>query len=103
MKTNSAHSVHFMPCTGNDPFTDLALAVIHQAAEDYRSLGKKLVKLEKEEDPEALPEQKKCADCMKAISRFFLSDWYSSLSGIDNGSLVLEELDKEVFGKDDCA
>lgn len=46
-------------------------------------------------------EQKHIRQQMTAISRFFLGDWYRTLSGLNNGPAILEMLDKEVFGNDE--
>lgn len=77
-----------------DPYQELAIGIIRQAAEDYRNLGKKL-----QRDGSAI-EKKHISSEMKEISRFFLSGWYSTLSGLDNGSDLLGNLDQEVFGDD---
>lgn len=77
-----------------DPFQELAISIIRQAAEDYRWLGKRVQR------NGSLIEKKHMEDEMKKISRFFLSGWYSTLSGCDNGADVLELLDQEVFGDD---
>ena len=79
------------PC---DPYQELAIAVIRQAADDYRSLGRKSI------ESGSTLEQKNIRQQMIEISRFFLSDWYGFLSGLDNGAEVLELLDVEVFGID---
>ena len=34
---------------------------------------------------------------MTSISRFFLGDWFCTLSGADNGSAILRMLDSEVL------
>ena len=77
-----------------DPYQALALAVIRQAADDYRSLAKRIDMADSDEERERLTEM------MKSISRFFLSDWFSQLSGSDEGPAILERLDEEVFGCD---
>ena len=84
---NDGNSTH-------NPFAELAVAVIKRAISDYRLLGSKLIKCETQ------LERKQVEESMKSISRFFLSDWYGQLSGMDNGSQVLEILDQEVFGDD---
>ncbi len=80
------------PLPETDPYHDLAMGVISRAADDYRSLGHKLV------IPLTIEEKKRVEEEMKSISRFFLSKWYSNLSGLENGGDVLEALDEEVFG-----
>ncbi len=78
-----------------DPYQALALAVIRQAADDYRSLAQKMDNTRNDMDRQQLAER------MKSISRFFLSDWFVLLSGSDDGPEFLERLDEEVFGPDD--
>ena len=80
-----------------DPWEELAKAIIKQAAMDYIRAGRKMTR---SENP---LEHKELSEYMKSISRFFLSDWYSVLSGNDNGADIIERMDREVFGKDDCA
>lgn len=77
-----------------DPYQNLAIGIIRQAAEDYRRQGKKLQR------NGSTIEKNHIADEMKKISRFFLSSWYSTLSGIENGADLLGSLDQEVFGDD---
>ena len=86
--------VEHIPNTASDPYQELAISVIRQAADDYRSLGHKLAL------PLTMDEKKRTEDEMKSISRFFLGSWYVVLSGTDNGSEILEALDMEVFGND---
>ena len=78
-----------------NPWQELAIAVIKQTAADYRFLGKKL------QESGSAVERKHMAEKMKEISRFFLGEDYSTLSGLDNGGNKLERLDQEVFGEDD--
>ena len=78
-----------------DPYQELAIAVIKQAADDYRYLAKK-----SHESGSSL-EQEHIRQQMTSISRFFLGDWYRALSGMDNGAAILEMLDVEVFGNYD--
>lgn len=74
-----------------DPYRELAMAVIRQAAEDYRAYGKQISAAGSRLEKRRLERE------MKSISRFFLGDWFLLLSGNDNGSLILERLDQEVF------
>ena len=78
-----------------DPYQELAIAVIRQAAEDYRRLAKRSAETGSE------LEQKRIRQQMTSISRFFLGEWYRALSGLENGSAILEMLDMEVFGNDE--
>ena len=92
MKLIQAETTSNRPC---DPYQELAIAVIKQAADDYRHLTKKNA-----ERGRGL-EQKHLRQQMTVISRFFLGDWYCTLSGLNNGSAILEMLDMEVFGNDE--
>lgn len=74
-----------------DPYQELAIAVIKQAADDYRRLAR-----ESTESKSSL-EQKRIKQQMISISRFFLGDWYQKLSGLNNGHAILEMLDMEVW------
>ena len=78
----------------HEPWHDLAVAVIRQAVADYRSLGAKLT------DDGSPIEKRHIEENMKSISRFFLSDWFRTFSGYENGAQILEALDREVFGDD---
>lgn len=80
--------------TPPDPWQELGLAVIRQAADDYRSLAKKIETTGSDQERRSMIRE------MKAISRFFLSSWCCTLSGCDNGEMILEKLDEEVFGCD---
>ena len=75
-----------------DPYQELALAIVRQAADDYRSLARRIEATGNEMDQRYLSEK------MKSISRFFLSDWFRMLSNSDKGAEILERLDREVFG-----
>lgn len=77
-----------------DPYQELALSIIEQAASDYRSLARKV------ENSGSAIEKRRLQSEMKEISRFFLSDWYCQLADSNNGAIVLEMLDQEVFGDD---
>ena len=76
----------------SDPYHDLAIGVIRQAVDDYRSLRRKLVLPLPEE------EKKTAVDEMISIRQFFHSEWYIFLSGAENGSRILKALDMEVAG-----
>lgn len=80
-----------------DPWAALRAAIIRQAASDYRQYGKKLRRCS---DPE---ERRYLSNEMKEISRFFLSEWCDFLSDQYSGSEILEALDLEVFGIDECS
>jgi len=80
----------------DDPWKELAFAIVRQAVLDYRTLGAKL------ESSASKIETKHLSDEMKSISRFFLGEWFIMLTGYENGTDILERLDEEVFGNDDC-
>lgn len=92
MKLIHAEVLNIRSC---DPYQELAVAVIKQAADDYRHLAKK------NDETGSGIEQKHIRQQMTAVSRFFLGDWYRTLSGLNNGPAILEMLDKEVFGNDE--
>ena len=77
-----------------DPYQELATAIIVQAANDYRSLAKKI------RGRGSAIEKRRLQDEMKGLSQFFLSDWYCQLADSNNGAIILEMLDKEVFEDD---
>ncbi len=79
-----------------DPWKEPAFAVVRQAVLDYRALGAKL------ESSGSRLEKKHIEEKMKSISRFFLGDWFIMLTGYENGPRILEHLDEEVFGIDEC-
>lgn len=74
-----------------NPYQELAIAVIKQAADDYRYLAK-----QSHESGSSI-EQKHIRQQMTSISRFFLGDWFCTLSEADNGSAILRMLDSEVL------
>lgn len=78
-----------------DPYAQLAAAVVLQAIDDYRALGKKIKKAN--DDQKSIIKGK-----MKSISRFFLSDWFAVLSDLD-GTNILVMLSKEVDEENGCA
>ena len=78
-----------------DPYQELAIGVIRQAADDYRYLSHRL-----STDLTAL-DRKKIKGEMKSIRRFFLGKWCSILSGSEqSGPLILNLLDAEVLEHD---
>lgn len=77
-----------------DPYRELAMAIIRQAASDYRACGRKLRQTKDVEQRRYLKLM------MKSIAKFFLSDWYSLLNKDDNGPFVLKALYEEAFGVD---
>ena len=78
-----------------DPYQELAIGVIQQAADDYRYLSHRL-----STDLTAL-DRKKIKGEMNSIRRFFLSKWCSVLSGSEQGGQpILNLLDAEVLKHD---
>ena len=69
----------------SDCYQALAQAIIMQAVKDWRDAMKKLRKRPKYEP--AIQVKKEC-------ERFFLSEWFYELSGVD-GSVILKKLKKE--------
>lgn len=74
------------------PFQRLGIAVIKQAAEDYRAAARKLESIENMYEKPGLEKE------MESIRRFFLGEWYEMLSSTGNGPMILEMLDREVYG-----
>ena len=74
------------------PFQRLGIAVIKQAAEDYRAAARKLESIENGYEKLGLEKE------MESIRRFFLGEWYEMLSSVGNGPMILEMLDREVYG-----
>ena len=77
-----------------DPYLELALGIIRQAAADYRYLRQHYSADLCDEDKKRIRKE------IRAIRRFFLSRWYIILSGIENGPKILEMLDSEVLSND---
>ena len=92
--------IHVTPLTmgttghATDPYQELAHAVIKQAADDYRAFGRKIDSCHSHLEKQRLERE------MRSIGRFFISKWYEILSDCDNGFLIREMLDEEVFGND---
>ena len=78
-----------------DPYQELAISVIRQAADDYRCLSRRL-----STDLTAF-DSKSIKGEIKSIRRFFLGKWCSILSGSEqSGPLILNLLDAEVLEHD---
>lgn len=86
--------VEAAPLRTSDPYQELAIGIVQQAADDDRRLGQRLQRKSSPAEKERIMSE------IKKISRFFLSGWYTVLSGSDNGADVLGHLDQEVFGDD---
>ena len=70
-------------------YTNLANAVILQAAKDYRRALRRLKKATWDKD--AKRRKREC-------ERFFLSDWFKILTSL-NGDVLLDDLYREVYGE----
>lgn len=68
-----------------DPHESLAQAIVIRAVTDYRKARHKL-----KTHPKSTSAAREAAEC----KRFFLSSWFTELSGLD-GEMILEKLDKE--------
>lgn len=75
-----------------DPFQELGIAVIKQAAEDYRAIARRLESIENSYEKQVLEKD------MESIRHFFLGEWFEVLSDSSNGPMILEMLDREVYG-----
>ena len=64
-----------------DGFVRLAHAIVVQAAKDWQTAS-------------GHPKSKKAKEVMAECEEFFLSEWFTELSGLD-GKAVLEKLKKE--------
>ena len=69
-------------------YTNLANAIIIQAAKDYKKALRCLKKFPR--DKEALHTTQDC-------ERFFRSDWFERLTDL-NGEVLIEKLHREVYG-----
>ncbi len=69
----------------NEPYVDLANAIVICAADDYREAWEgKQTKTKTEE--------------IKDLEKFFLSDWFKALTSAD-GKMILKRLQEEVMKK----
>ena len=69
----------------NDPYSELANAIVLQGVKDWRDAVRKLKKR-----PRYEPAKKMKKEC----ENFFLSDWFKVLTSVD-GKYLLEKLQKE--------
>ena len=69
----------------NDPYENLAQAVILQAVKDYRTARRKTKHHPKNKEAKLMIE-----DC----ERFFRSDWFGVLTSVD-GQMLLKKLQEE--------
>lgn len=83
------HTVH-IPHIEYDPYQNLAIGVIQQAVDDYRSLTRKLLL------PASAEEKEKIMNEVGSIRHFFLGNWFSILSDGQSGEMILKRLDEEV-------
>ena len=75
-----------VPVSLDDPFTELANAIILRAVSDYRCALHRLKKK---------PDSKKSATTKRECERFFRSGWYATLTDI-NGELLIRRLKEEI-------
>ncbi|MGI6512119.1 hypothetical protein EDD59_106109 [Muricomes intestini] len=71
----------------NDPYENLANAVILQAVRDYRTALKAL---------RMNPRNKAAQTEKESIERFFRSQWYQALTTVD-GEMLIRKLNEEVM------
>lgn len=71
----------------NDPYENLANAVILQAVRDYRTALKAL---------RMNPRNKAAQTEKESIERFFRSQWYQALTTVD-GEMLIKKLNEEVM------
>ena len=69
----------------NDPYQNLAQAIVLSGVKDWRSAVKKLKKRPKHE-----PSLQMKVEC----ERFFLSEWFETLTSVD-GEVILKKLKQE--------
>ena len=70
-----------------DAFENLANAIILLAVKDYRQALKLLSKN---------PHRRSAMAAVKAMERFFRSDWYETLTSVD-GEMLIRKLREEAF------
>lgn len=70
----------------NDPYENLANAVILQAVRDYRTALKAL---------RMNPRNKAAQTEKESVERFFRSQWYQALTTVD-GEMLIRKLNEEV-------
>lgn len=75
----------------NDPYQNLAQAIVLSAVKDWRAAVKKLKKRPKHELSLQMKEE---------CERFFLSDWFEFLTSVD-GEVILKKLKQEADIDDD--
>jgi hypothetical protein len=71
----------------NDPYENLANAVILQAVRDYRTALKAL---------RMNPRNKAAQTEKESVERFFRSQWYQALTTVD-GEMLIRKLNEEVM------
>jgi len=91
MKLIHAESTNNPP---SDSYQELAIAVIKQAADDYRAIARRIKTIGSTAEKQRLAQEK------ESIRRFFLSEWFEMLSNSSSGPMILKMLDKEVYGND---
>ena len=74
-----------------DPYENLANAIVLQAVKDWRSAVRTLKKRPRYDPAKQMKEE---------CERFFRSDWFEQLTGVD-GSVILRKLKQEAGINDD--
>lgn len=73
-----------------DPYEELAIGIIRQAADDYRRLCQKKQNTDVQVEIDSLEQQ------IQLIRKFFGSRWFCVLSGLDSGVEILCRLEEEI-------
>ena len=73
--------------SNTDPYEALAIAIIVQAADDYRETLCRL---------SLKPDDIDAKHIKKEVEIFFRSDWFKFLSGSDGGNSIIRQLKSEV-------
>ena len=69
-----------------DPYENLAIAIVKQAAKDYQSALRSLKRNKNNTSAKRMKEE---------VERFFNSDWYSDLTDL-NGAFLMRKIQEEV-------
>lgn len=69
-------------------YDNLAIAIVRQAADDYREAAKRLIRK---------PSSEKARNAVEELKKFFLSEYCTLLSSGVEGEFILEKLDKEIY------
>lgn len=69
-------------------YDNLAIEIVRQAADDYRTAAKRLIRK---------PSSEKAKNAVEELKKFFLSGYCTLLSFGVEGEFILEKLDKEIY------